>query len=346
MLLVLLCYFAVVVYGCRFSLKQGGADYLSIENTQAVKGIFILMVFLSHFNSYVTLSGKLDNIYLKFFQIIGQAMVAMFLFYSGYGVMESIKRKGSKYISAFPRNRLLVTLFNFDCAVLLYLILALCMSKELTVKQVLLSFIGWDSIGNSNWYIFVILLLYLITYIVFKVLSRCPHYVSVIALGAIVCILIFITNYFNIKELYWYDTALCYVFGMAYSLFKQRAEGFINKNIFIWLVSFAVLSGVYFICRGSGTFLYIISNVIFSATLLVFTMRVTFKNKFLIWCGKHLFEIYILQRIPMIIFSGLGLQHISTYLYFFLSFAATIVLVFGFSALIGKLHNIFFRTEK
>lgn len=318
-------------------MKSGGVDCLSIENTQAVKGIFILMVFFSHFNSYITLSGKADAIYYKLFTFIGQAMVAMFLFYSGYGVMESVKHKGNSYISKFPKNRILATLFNFDCAVLLYLILALCLSQKITVKQVLLSFIGWKSLGNSNWYIFIILLLYLLTYIAFKIFSRCPNYVPVIALGAVTLAMVVLAKQFNIKPLHWYDTALCYVFGMAYSLVRVRAEKLINKNIFTWIISFLVLTGVFFVIKSRGVWLYIISNVIFAAAVLVFTMRVTFKNKILLWCGKHLFEIYILQRIPMIIFAHFGLEKINVFLYFFLCLSVTVGLSYLFRMLVSKL---------
>ena len=39
--------------------------------------------------------------------------MAMFLFYSGYGVYESIKRKGTPYIDNFSKNRLLKTFIEF-----------------------------------------------------------------------------------------------------------------------------------------------------------------------------------------------------------------------------------------
>lgn len=43
----------------------------------------------------------------------------VFLFYSGYGIMESIKNKGEKYISTVPKKRILNVLVNFDIAVLI-----------------------------------------------------------------------------------------------------------------------------------------------------------------------------------------------------------------------------------
>ncbi len=323
-----LIYLAVVLFGVKFQTK-GTAEYLSIENTQAVKGIFILMVFFSHFNGYITLSGTLDNLYYQ--SLLGQAMVAMFLFYSGYGVMESIKRKGAPYVAQIPKKRILGTLFNFDCAVVLFVILALILGQKLTVKQVLLSLIGWDSVGNSNWYIFVILVLYALTYLVFTVLPRKSHYISVAVMGILSCVLIYLTAHNGIKPYFWYDTMLCYALGMGYSLIKQYVERFVNRNIVIWLLSLGVSTAAYLLLRGHNPKLDVLANLAFSVAFVVFSMRVTLQNKVLKWCGEHLFEIYILQRIPMIVFKHIGLIDFNVYIGFVASLAVTVglTLVFG-----------------
>ena len=41
-----------------------------------------------------------------------------------------------------------------------------------SLSRILLSLIGWKSIGNSNWYMFDILLLYVLTYVAFKVTKK------------------------------------------------------------------------------------------------------------------------------------------------------------------------------
>ena len=102
--------------------------------------------------------------------------IAMFLFYSGYGVMESIKKKGNHYIDAIPRTRVLATLINFDIAVALFAFISLISSQDYTFSHYLLSFIGWKSVGNSNWYIFVIILCYLIVFISFRSTDRNKTY--------------------------------------------------------------------------------------------------------------------------------------------------------------------------
>lgn len=172
---LLIFYFVLallVVLSVKYN-KSGFVDnYLSIDTTNTIKGIFILLVFIKHATPYVINAGWAPGGFwgeLFYFvdNNVGQWIVAMFLFYSGYGVMESIKRKGTDYVRSIPRKRFLSVLVNFDIAVLFFIAVNICLGKHPSVEQCLLSFTGWESVGNSNWYIFIIMLLYLITFISF-----------------------------------------------------------------------------------------------------------------------------------------------------------------------------------
>ncbi len=77
-------------------------DYMAKETTGAVNGLFTLLVFLSHASSYLSLDGPVDAPYLSFRNYLGQLIVVPFLFYSGYGILESIKSKGMPYVKAIP----------------------------------------------------------------------------------------------------------------------------------------------------------------------------------------------------------------------------------------------------
>ena len=67
--------------------------------TDIIKGVFIWLVFSSHF----TWGGKISA-------LLGQLVVACFLFNSGYGVCEAIKHRANRYILSFPKNRILKTI--------------------------------------------------------------------------------------------------------------------------------------------------------------------------------------------------------------------------------------------
>lgn len=332
-LFVLLC-----LYGIKISWKKEAlVDYMSVPHTQSIKGIFILLVFFSHFNSYVNLTAPTDVLYRNLIRLFGQTMVTLFLFYSGYGVMESIRAKGSKYVASLPVNRILATLFKFDCAVLLFVLLAVILGDHITWGQLVLSLIGWESVGNSNWYIFVILLLYAFTYAAFALFGKQKPVVPVAVVTGLSVIYIIVISAWNIRPYHWYDTVLCYALGMFYSLYRKPFEKIVNRNRLTYLCALAVTGGLFLVSMkwsslpGMG---YLI-HLAFTMTVVIATMRITLHNRVLQFCGKNLFELYILQRIPMIIFSRMGWAS-NPVAYFAVCMIATLLIVMPFKLISDK----------
>lgn len=81
--------------------------------------------------------------------------------------MKSLLSKGYSYLETYPKSRILTTLLNFDIAICCFILMNLFLGRKMDLSQIVLSFIGWDSVGNSNWYIFIILWCYLSFYVVF-----------------------------------------------------------------------------------------------------------------------------------------------------------------------------------
>lgn len=202
MILFYIAILILAIWGMRFSKEKpfdNKDGCLSRYSTDSIKGIFILVVFARHIFPYIAGIkedlGYLDRLYCSIDSLVRQLLVVMFLFYSGYGVAESIAAKGKKYIDAIPQKRILTTLLNFAAAVCLFIGLAYALGKDLTVVQCLLSLIGWESVGNSNWYIFCILICYGATYIAFK--SSTNKRRALIMLSSLCCIYILVVQQFR-----------------------------------------------------------------------------------------------------------------------------------------------------
>ncbi|MBQ6707979.1 MAG: acyltransferase family protein [Clostridia bacterium] len=348
MLIFYLLLFGFALYKFKFAGKNYYAEEcLSRDVTDSIKGIFIWLVFLSHFASYVTYTNTVDLLGYKISQILGQLIVACFFFYSGFGICEAYKKRGHSYIKAFPKNRILKTLLHFDIAVLLFLILKLILNQKITLKNTLLSFIGWESLGNSNWYIFVILALYLLTWISFSIIK---NNISAALSVSILSVALIVFLYFT-KSSYWYDTLLCYVLGMWISLFKDKILKLVTKNNIVWFLSagtlFILFAVLYLIPYNSGLFFFntFLLAPVFCLLITAFLIKFRISNKPLIFSGQYLFEIYILQRIPMIVFKNLGLADFNLYLYFISCLAVTILLAITFRFLLNKLDNIIFKVR-
>ena len=164
-------------------------NYIDKEQCNCIKGLFIVVVFCRHIAPYLADAGydfslPGDNVFLFIDSRMRQLLVVMFLFYSGYGVTESYKKNGRDYLDDIPRRRILPTLVNFDVAVLAFVIADLCVGIDYPMSKTFLAFTGWESIGNSNWYIFVILCCYGSTYLATRFLNTKSH--NRVAFGGVI----------------------------------------------------------------------------------------------------------------------------------------------------------------
>lgn len=340
-------FFVVLAVVCIVSLrpvKTGLNDsFMSIENTTCVKGIFVLLVFLSHINNYFTqseayTSSPLNSAYIIIQSHLGQAIVVMFLFYSGYGVAQSIAKKGETYVRSMPRRRVLKTLVNFDIAVVVFLIMdiALGTASDYSIPKILLSFIGWDSVGNSNWYIFAILILYFITYISFS-LFKGNVKKSLWTVTALTVVYIAVMAFF--KDPWWFDTVILYPLGMWFSLGKDKITAFFEKKISLYYIFFVfclivlAFTAIFF----DNIVCYEIFMVVFCAAVVLFTLKFNFKSPILSFFGKYLFEIYIFMRVPMIILEHFGVDNILVFAP--VSFVVTILLSIVFHKLYSLISS-------
>ena len=297
--------------------------YLDKVTTSTVNGFFICVVFLVHFAQYCS-----DYYPNSVSHLIRQLVVVSFLFYSGYGCAIQYRSKGRDYLTTFPRKRILTTLVNFDIAVCMFIIVGLLLGKSFSLRQISLSFIGWDAVGNSSWYIFAILLCYAAFWASFKVLGRFPQHICV--LTCVILVALFVIALSRIKETYWYSTMMVFPAGVFYGLYKERIEGFLARYYWTCLALFGVLLAVVMhlpIIGPRHWASFNLKSISFAFIIVMATMKIELRSPALRWCGEHLFPLYIYQRIPMIVFSTLhpaAFKDWRCWMYFFLSFVISV----------------------
>ncbi len=333
--------------------NEFNSDYITRDATNNIKGIFVILILFSHARGYFTLSGTYDELYLKFQGHLGQMVVAMFLFYSGYGIMEQIKKREFGYIMSIPKKRFPNLLINFDIAVILFTVLWLILGKELTVKTFLLALVAWEGIGNSSWYIFVTFALYIITFISFFGIKRFSkkwqQFIYLLLLTALSVVLLLVLRKYKSAEPWWYNTLILYALGFWYSFFKDIIEKIMLKNDIIYYSAFAVLITAYLysnLQKPKGLEFYTIWAMLFTIGITVITMKVKIESNLLKWFGEHIFSIYILQRIPMIILKELGVADRHKYIFLIVSIVATCAMAEIFDVLTGKLSGLIWKQNK
>lgn len=322
----------------RISIKLD-EDFLSVVHTTAIKGVFVAMVFFAHVQQYITLHESLgDKLFDFALTIFGQNIVIAFLLYSGYGIGEAMKKKGQSYVRQIPRKRILVTWLHFAIAVVIFWgVNAVWTRDPYSVGQYALSLIGLQSIGNSTWYIFAILVCWVGTYFAFRYLQK-PG----MAIGAVTAFLVvYIAVISRVKpEHCWYDTIFCYPVGLCLSYYKEPILRVLRKKLLTAMLLALFCTWVLLrLFVEMNMVLLQVQSLLFAAFLVVLTSRVHVENGVLKWLGKHTFSIYILQRIPMIILAHYGINEFNSILYTAVCMIATGAIAVGFDWCMGRLDR-------
>ena len=302
MILLIVCLIGLLLWKSKWRKSPEG--YLSKNEGNAIKGFFIILVFFRHALEYdirkLASFNLLDQIYLDCYFKISIPVVAMFLFFSGYGIMERVKSSGGGYFNGFMQKRIWPTWRNFAIAVLIFILVQLAIGVTYPLKTYLLSFTAWESVGNSNWYIFCILYCYVIAFISFKLLARETKYAII---SVILLCLFYIYFVSRFKDGVWYSTILIFPVAMIFSYYKNKIVPFLwGLKIWKWILA-VLICGILFIGFKFVDIAHIglLSSVFFALMIVILSMHIEFKSVWLEWAGRFLFPIYIYQRLPMLL---------------------------------------------
>ena len=354
MIFLFLACLAPAFVGLRW--RRADEDPLAPAVTSSINGIFVLLVMLSHFYQYAGsyLQSAPDAWYAGVRSVMGQIIVSTFLFFSGYGIMHQITKKKRPYARKILTDRLLKVLLHFDLALLLFLGLGFCFGYKNDLATVLKAVIAWSklSVGNSNWFIFTTFCLYIIVFLAFFFYKEkpLPCLLAVTVLTFVYIALILCSENDSSR---FYNTVFCFVGGMWFSYLKEPIRRFWRKSLLCYVGSLAVTVAVgvgsFLLCYGKGAPIYhLLYNLYALAVAMLFTMlaeKLVFGNRLLLWLGKYTFPIYILQRVPYILFRELGLLAYNRILYMIVCVAGTVLFAVGFQYLTDRLDALIWRKK-
>lgn len=249
-------------------------------------------------------------------------------------------------------KRFLPVFLRFDAIVLIYMFVQLCYGNTYGIEHIAGALIGWDGFGNSNWYMFGTFAMYICMYVAFagvrKWNGRRAQYVyaaifTLLVAGVVCCI----RN--TGRDAYWYNTLLMFPLGVWYSLLKKPIEKLVMKNGGSYLLVLTLAAGAYiwsFERRWSlGLKGYTLWAAMFAAVALLLTMKASFNSPLLKWFGDHLFGVYMLQRIPMIVLSRAGYIKAHPYSALVIVFLTTMCMAVAFEYCVRKIEALISRRQ-
>ena len=222
-----------------------------------------------------------------------------------------------------PKNRFLKLYLSFFVAWIFFASVSLFFRTNYSLQDYVFSLIGLKTIGNSNWYVVVIIILYFISYIAFVYSNG--NIKKAFLTHIFLIPLLYIIIYRLASGAWWYNTLFCYLLGIGYSFFKNKIDSYLLKkkyNGFLFLViNLFCFIGFYIVYHKLDApivthLVYIVVNLFFCLSIVSFLYLFQIKNKVLLFLGTNCFWIYILQRLPMIIFSHSSFISENRYIFF------------------------------
>ncbi len=344
--MVAIIYFVIFAIFVSFFRKNKSDTFLDKTSSQSIKGLFILMIVLSHILNTFPYDGFLFVPISYFRAILGQLVVSFFFFTSGFGITKSINQKGQAYSKTILVNRFLRIIIYSFILLIPYYIYCFCVGETHSNSDYFLSLFGLFSFGNESWFLFVILFCYLCCGIVFMFNFK-NKYVPYIIISMLVVLFIIIAFLLKVDSNY-YDTIICFVLGIWTSLFFERINAFLRKtfrSIILMVLSVLIVPLMYFLSHNyfpiSLPYLlcFSLSNISFCVFFVCLTKIVSIKSPVLVLLGNASFGIFMMHKLTIIIFSKtqfIANQYVFYAVLFLLSVLVGIPFLFVFKILDRK----------
>ena len=197
--------------------KQYDGNLLSVNISNILRGIAILLVILQH------ISGHLGT---NFFTPMGGTGVAIFLFLSGFGLNESFKKKG---FTDFWKNRIIKVFIPY---MVLISIITIVKYNNFNLKIYLYDILG---IKTSYWYIAFLLKRYILFYICSKFFCKVRLYIFVL------CSIIFLFTFPNIEA----EQSFSFLTGVLISEYYQDIKRMVEKRYLVVSIIFFIIGTIF-----------------------------------------------------------------------------------------------------
>ncbi len=271
--------------------------YLSPDASKNYRGLFALLVVFHHL-AQRTSTGVL----FPFFSQIGFLTVAVFFFFSGYGLQKSYISKGNEYKKSFLRKRIPRILVPYIFATLVYWLAYFFNGTTYSINDIFAGLANDKPIVANSWYIISILFFY-ICYWLFMMICK-KNFMAIILCGcawyvaySAFCIKINFSNH-------WYNASHLLVIGMIWATYEKSICKFFKRTypymlIFVWICFIILFSNNGRLASTNAhsfivsTSLTIVEAVLFVLGILLLSMKIKMGNPILRFLGNISLEIYL-----------------------------------------------------
>ena len=330
---IILLIFPLIVLVITFakSTYAGKGEYASSmwdrEQSHMLQAFACINIVIHHLTQEITSYGMMPKGPITIYSSMGILFTSVFFFFSGYGLITSVY-SNEKYLDTFIRHRFPIILVPFIITNAIQVIIRVCYVRfPISFADALRCIFGIYLINGNGWYIIEIFILYVVFYILFKIISKRDFAMALLCVATIAIIIYAshnghdttttISHWF--KGEWWYNSTIVFIMGMLFARFKPAIVSFAKKYYYVHLVLTAILFVVAFVIeekilhtRGYYRTSFAISPindititlitqsvlcVIFTWLILLINMKITLGNKVLSLLSTISLELFLVHGI-------------------------------------------------
>lgn len=298
----------------------------SLETSKGIQGFAAVAIILHHLTQELAeKSGPLE-----FLSECGVLFVGIFFFFSGYGLYTSLKNK-ENYLKTFLKKRFVTILIPFYVCILVFTMGVCACGAKIKGKQIFYVLSGWSLINTHMWYIVEIAILYLVFYILYRLIKN--RTIATILMTVFVLAMMggslwlchgsdFACKYWFMGE-WWYNASFLFIVGILVSKHADLLRKIARKAYVVLLPAFGVLT--WFLGTKTRDALHTYSYwseipgvdrqlddklrclsvqlpwiICFVIFLLLVMMKVRFGNPVLKFLGSISLELYLLHNLFLV----------------------------------------------
>lgn len=294
---------ALMIFPGMKKRKTKAEVLLAKNESNFVKGVAALMVFLAHSQDFLLQNNFSGSAVLKPLSVLGGVGVLLFFFLSGYGIFKGYADKVPTI--RYWRNRI-VNVFIPAMVISACSRVAICLTCRENIE--VLPFIR--DVFYHQWYVDVVMLEYIVFFISWILAKNNKIKLLIYTLiGSCVIGLVFLHMGLNAR---WYNGVLLFPAGMTLAFGEDKIVSLCKRAKVILLILSGIgfgLTGIGFsLLKGMfvGDLLKSLSGVYLALLLVMFVDVIQVGNKAVNWVGEkslyvYLCHIYVLELISRIV---------------------------------------------
>ena len=327
----------VMLYGAKIAGKgQWQEDNLSLASSKALLGVCAVMIIYHHISQTVmqypegTFSEGAGAFSVLFSQ--GMLFVAVFFFFSGYGLYRSLLERPD-YLKGFLRRRIIPLLIPAYMANLIFVLFTWMYGglKGFSAGQIIGCVTGFYLLDIVEWYMVEIFILYCVFFIIFRFVKNRKAGLAIMGFF-IACLILFTFFRGHTMETYaewfkgewWCNSTPLFLVGMIFAANEKRWLPFVKRHYAPLLVLSLVLCAAFCLISGftqmkfgywsemnpwlrhsdiTDKLICVVTQIpyilFFVTSLLMITMKVRFRNLIMDFLGRISLELYLIHYIAI-----------------------------------------------